>query len=342
MGGTETNDQFGYSLAAGDINGDFTDDLAVGTIGEDIAGVSNAGVVQMMLGSSSGLVTGSAVARDGRSLPSPHTGLQADAQFGEVLAIANFNDDIFDIHDLVVGIPRQNIGKFSDTGLTAVYEGSLISDNFLAATPQTFTLADLGSSNSANDHFGGSYLLPSANTLTIGDVDLDNQDDLIIGTPEEDIAGFSNTGLVSIRFGIPVGVTVLTPTVGTAPAETPATFTLTWTHPARWRDLTAMHLRWRGENGVVLWLKYDEESNEFSLLDPATGTFGAGATPGSDPEGRELTLTLRVVFKTAVSNHTYDIEQMVQDDHGNNQGFDKIGRWGVGPFHTALPIVTKP
>ena len=446
VGGTESNDQFGYSLAAGDINGDFTDDLAVGTIGEDIAGVSNAGVVQLMLGSSSGLVTGSAAARDGRSLPSPYTGLQTDAQFGEVIAIANFNDDTFDVHDLVVGIPRQNIGKLSDTGLTAVYEGSLLSDNFLAATPQIFTLADLGSSNSANarfgstlatgdisgdsiedlavsapgqtvngfsqagkiyliygsrstscnfcapgisfggggllaataqtlvqpqvgralaanDHFGGSYLLPSANTLTIGDADLDGQDELIIGTPEEDIGSFSNTGLVSIRFGIPVGTTVLTPTIGTALAETATTFTLTWTHPARWRDLTAMHLRWRGENGVVLWLKYDEASNEFSLLDPLTGTFGAGATPGSDtvletaatrlllaestatgsgPEGRELTLTLRVVFKTAVSNHTYDIEQMVQDDHGNNQGFDKIGRWGVSPFHTALPLVTKP
>lgn len=446
VGGLENGDQFGYSLAAGNINGDVADDLAIGTLGEDIAGTSNAGIVHIIPGSSSGLATAAAVARDGRSLPSPHTGLQTDAQFGESLAMGNFNNNVFDAHSLAVGIPRQNIGNSADVGLTAVYEGAISGTTLLAATPQLLTLADLGSSNSsnarfgsalatgdmsgdsiddlaasapgqtvssvsqagkiyliygsrstscnlcsplvsfgggglvaataqtltqlqvgsplaANDHFGGSYQLTSANPLTIGDIDKDDQAELIIGTPEEDVIGLNNSGLVSIRFGIQVGETVLTPTLGTAPAETATTFTVQWTHPERWRDLTAMHLRWRGNNGIVLWLKYEEESNQFSLLDPVTGTFGTGAEPGSSavletaaarlllaestaisdgPEGRTLTLTMRVVFKTAVSNHLYDLEQMVQDDHGNNQGFDKIGSWGVSPFRTALPIVTKP
>jgi hypothetical protein len=53
-----------------------------------------------------------------------------------------------------------------------------------------------------------------------------------------------------------------------------------------------------------------------------------------------VTLTLRVVFKTAAAGNSYQIEQMVQDDHGNNQGFDPLGTWGVGPFRLMLPSVT--
>jgi hypothetical protein len=30
---------------------------------------------------------------------------------------------------------------------------------------------------------------------------------------------------------------------------------------------------------------------------------------------------------------------MVQDDFGNNQGFDLLGSWGVGPFQVMLPVV---
>jgi hypothetical protein len=47
-----------------------------------------------------------------------------------------------------------------------------------------------------------------------------------------------------------------------------------------------------------------------------------------------------VLFKTAAAGNSYQIEQMVQDDHGNNQGFDPLGTWGVGPFRLMLPSVT--
>ena len=450
VGREEANDQFGFTLAAGNVDADYVNDLVVGTIGEDIAGVSNAGIVQVIPGADGqGLQTGMAVARDGRSLPAPHTGLQSSAQFGEALVIGNFNDDIFDLGDVVVGIPRQNVGGAGDTGLAAVYEGAFLNNGLLAATAQAYTLADVGSSNAANarfgftlatgdmsgdsvddlavaapgqtvspfsqagriyliygskssgstcslcvpinpifgisggglvvataqsltqmqvdrglganEHFGGSWLLPSANTLAIGDIDLDHQAELAIGTPEEDVLGLSNSGLVSVRFGIKVGESVLTPTVGVSQAEEAVTFTLTWTHPERWRDLTTMHLRWRGPEGVVLWIRYDEETNLFSLFDPLTATFTDSGEPGSalvlataaasldlanstvvgsGPEGRDVTLTLRVVFKTAAAGNSYQIEQMVQDDHGNNQGFDPLGTWGVGPFRLMLPSVT--
>jgi Tol biopolymer transport system component len=452
VGREEANDQFGYSLAAGNLNGDFVADLAIGTIGEDIAGVSNAGLVQVVPGAAGQpLQTGQAVARDGRSLPPPHTGLQASAQLGEVLAIGNFNDDIFDLGDLVVGMPRQNVGAVSDTGLTAVYEGTFLNNNNIIATEaKAYTLASVGSLNAANarfgltlatgdmsgdsvddlavaapgqtvgafsqagriyliygsrssyttctlcvpinpvvslgggglvvaaaqaltqpqvgrglganEHFGGSWLLPSANTMAIGDMDLDDQAELVIGSPEEDVLGLSNSGLVSIRYGIQVGESVLTPTVGVSQAQEATTFTLAWTHPEKWRDLTMMHLRWRSPEGVVLWIRYEEETNLFSLFDPLTETFAESGEPGSamvlataaasldlanssvvgsGPEGRDVTLTMNVVFKTAVAGQTYQIEQMVQDDFGNNQGFDLLGSWGVGPFQVMLPFITK-
>jgi FG-GAP repeat len=51
----EAGDQFGFALATGDFNGDGLADLAVGVPGEDVAGVSDAGAVQVLYGTPSGL-----------------------------------------------------------------------------------------------------------------------------------------------------------------------------------------------------------------------------------------------------------------------------------------------
>ena len=51
----EAFDLFGYSLAAGDFNGDDFDDLAVGVVGEDVAvfqgDAANAGAINVLYGS---------------------------------------------------------------------------------------------------------------------------------------------------------------------------------------------------------------------------------------------------------------------------------------------------
>jgi hypothetical protein len=50
-------DNFGYSLATGDYDGDGYDDLAIGAIGEDVNkdSIENAGAVNAIYGSSQGL-----------------------------------------------------------------------------------------------------------------------------------------------------------------------------------------------------------------------------------------------------------------------------------------------
>ena len=49
------DDSFASALAGGDFNGDGFDDLAIGTTGEDIGTAANAGAVNLLHGSASGL-----------------------------------------------------------------------------------------------------------------------------------------------------------------------------------------------------------------------------------------------------------------------------------------------
>lgn len=55
---SEAQDRFGAALAVGDVNGDGSDDLAVGSPGEDTGGGSGQGAVQVLIGGSSGLTSG--------------------------------------------------------------------------------------------------------------------------------------------------------------------------------------------------------------------------------------------------------------------------------------------
>ncbi|MEO1373002.1 MAG: FG-GAP repeat protein [Cyanobacteria bacterium J06635_10] len=52
----EEYDNFGASLTVDDFNGDGYDDLAIGVSGEDIGGISNSGAVNILYGSTNGLV----------------------------------------------------------------------------------------------------------------------------------------------------------------------------------------------------------------------------------------------------------------------------------------------
>lgn len=450
-GGVEAGDQFGYALAAGDLNGDSVDDLAIGVPGEDWAGsvsANDGGLLYALPGSaSSGLVLNQAVARDARSLPTPYNLLQNGALFGSALAMADFNRDLFGTHDLVVGIPSQNIGTAVDAGLLAIYAGSLgTSSNLLAAAASAITTADAGGGSTlslsrfghslavgdlsgdgvddlaasapsqsvggtaeagqlylifgsrastcslcapgvsfsggglvpasaqrvtqtavgvaveTNDRFGGSVTRPAPYALAAGDLDQDGQDDLAIGTPEEDVGSNADSGLLSIRYGVNVGTSVLTPTSGVSqPGET-VTFSLEWTHPERWHDLETLHLRLRGTNGVVFWAKFDEASNAFSLFDPATATFKFSGAPGSNAtldtplaaldlagstvvgsgqEGPSVTLTFAARFKQGTAGQVYAVELLATDKNGNSQGFEQAGTWGVGPFAMHVPLIAR-
>ena len=116
LGGSGAKDHFGAALAAGDFNGDFYSDLAVGVPDKNIASnkcsgnlCEDAGAVDVIYGSATGLnpaVGGQFWAWTNGSIPSDH-GIDAFAHFGAALAAGFMNGDGY--QDLAIGAPGANI-----------------------------------------------------------------------------------------------------------------------------------------------------------------------------------------------------------------------------------------
>jgi hypothetical protein len=118
----ETYDQFGFTLAAGNLNGDLYCDLAVGVPYEDwYIENGNAGIVQVLYGTANGLNdTGNQLWRQGDSgiLDSEESG----DLFGYTLAIGDYNHDGYG--DLAVGVPLEDLESIVDAGMVHILLGS--------------------------------------------------------------------------------------------------------------------------------------------------------------------------------------------------------------------------
>ena len=117
-GGSERYDKFGFSLAAGDFDGNRFADLAVGVPGESIGTTAGAGAVNIVYGSRDGLTgLGNPIWNQGRLgiADSPEAG----DQFGFALAIGDFNG--VGSGDLAVGVPLEGVGTARNTGAVNVF-----------------------------------------------------------------------------------------------------------------------------------------------------------------------------------------------------------------------------
>ncbi|MBW0434042.1 Ig-like domain-containing protein [Leptospira yasudae] len=101
-GGITNNDRFGFSLAAGNINGEIYDDIVVGVPGYTNTGVANNGRIYIYYGTGADL-----------SVPNTITNTATTnypngifSQLGYSVAVADLNDDNYD--DLVAGAPMFN------------------------------------------------------------------------------------------------------------------------------------------------------------------------------------------------------------------------------------------
>ncbi len=173
-GGSEGQDEFGYSLAAGNFDGDAYDDLAIGVVGED-----EVGAVQILFGSATGLNG----ARDLFYYDDDLGGTrEAFDDFGEVLVAGDFDGDGYD--DLAIGVPKEEAGTTGgeiQSGEVKVAFGA--AGGFDLARSRRFTQSSLpsaGETSQQGDHFGAA--------LAAGDFNRDGCDDLAIGAPEEGIA----------------------------------------------------------------------------------------------------------------------------------------------------------
>src|SRR5262245_24948641 len=117
----ESNDNFGWSLAAGNFNGTTYDDLAVGVPFETLGSRIEAGAVNVIYGSANGLVD-----QMNQLWTQDSSGVQGAAEnldlFGWSLAAANFGVSTFD--DLAIGVPDESIGSISSAGAVNVLYGS--------------------------------------------------------------------------------------------------------------------------------------------------------------------------------------------------------------------------
>lgn len=191
---SEVGDRFGSSLAAGDLNGDGYDDLAVGVPFEAINGHSQAGAVHVILGGGSGLSS------SGNQFWHQDSSGVLDASedddfFGDSLAIGDFNDDGYG--DLAVGVTYEDVG-FQDAGAVHVFYGG--SGGLTASGDQSWhqDQTNIEESTGAYDYFG--------KALAVGDFDRDGIDDLAIGVPGEDIGSANGAGAVNVIFGTTSGL----------------------------------------------------------------------------------------------------------------------------------------
>lgn len=101
----ETGDAFGWELSLGDINGDGYDDLAIGSPGEDLNGIADAGMISVLYGSTSGF-QGAAAQSLAQDTPGVPGGNEKNDGFGGELLLTDATGD--GRADLTVGLPGEN------------------------------------------------------------------------------------------------------------------------------------------------------------------------------------------------------------------------------------------
>lgn len=120
-GASEARDRFGEALAAGDFNGDGYQDLAIGVPGEDLGSIRDAGMVNVLYGSSTGLRDTGAQGFQ-QNVPGIEGMAEADDEFGSSLAAGDFNGD--GRTDLAIGSPNEGVNYASRAGMVTVLFGS--------------------------------------------------------------------------------------------------------------------------------------------------------------------------------------------------------------------------
>jgi hypothetical protein len=190
----QAGDQFGWALTTGDFDHDGFDDLVVGVPFEDISIATDAGAINVIYGSATGLV-----ATGNQFWTEDTTNILDQAElgdrFGIVLASGDFDHDGKD--DLVVGVPFEPRSHSANVGAVHILYGTStgLSANRNQFWNQDNTMNDVVEQN---DMFGA--------TVVVGDFNGDGRADLAIGVPGEDFGVLTNAGAEEVLYGSSVGL----------------------------------------------------------------------------------------------------------------------------------------
>jgi FG-GAP repeat protein len=195
-GKAEEPDFFGSSVTAGDFNGDGLSDVAIRVPGEAVGAIGEAGAVNVLYGSPTGLTaTGDQLWHQGS--PGVAGTPEFDDEFGVALAAANVGKSAHD--DLAVGVLYEDIGAIGDAGAVNVLYGS---PNGLTATGDQ--LWHQGSPGVEGRVESGDYFGSSLAAVNFGK---SSDDDLAVGVPGEDVGAIGEAGAVNVLYGSSTGLT---------------------------------------------------------------------------------------------------------------------------------------
>jgi PhoD-like phosphatase/FG-GAP repeat protein len=178
-------DRFAAALAAGDFNNDGKDDLAVGVPGRLVAGQDGAGAVGILGGAAGPLVAMTWLDQEDAGEVS-----EVDDGFGAALATGDLDGD--GAIDLAIGVPREDLGSTSDTGIVCLFEGG---PTLFAG--EVLSLGSTGLASEAGALFGSG--------LAIGDLDADGHGDLVVGAPGSALGGAAQAGALCLFAGAASG-----------------------------------------------------------------------------------------------------------------------------------------
>jgi nucleoside phosphorylase len=195
---SEPTDFFGISLAAANFGNSAHPDLAVGVAGENVGAVSDAGAVNVIFGTASGLDMAGAQFWHQGSPGIAGDGVEPSDQFGIALAAGNLGKTAQ--ADLAVGVRNEDVGTNSGAGAVNILYGSLTG---LTATGSQFWHQDragiVGDGAEEADQFG--------TALAAGNFGKSSQADLAIGVAEEDVGATTDAGAVNVLYGSSTGLT---------------------------------------------------------------------------------------------------------------------------------------
>ncbi len=138
VGTAEAQDHFGQALAAGDFDGNRRADLAVGVPDENVGVFADAGFVNVLYGTATGLLTVGAQGFAEDSLPAPAANANSD-HFGQILATIDLDGD--GLMDLAAAAPNK-LFNGHPVGLVAVVPGRpLFADGFEIGDTSAWSLA---------------------------------------------------------------------------------------------------------------------------------------------------------------------------------------------------------
>jgi FG-GAP repeat/FG-GAP-like repeat len=242
-GTAESGDQFGYTTASGDFNGDGITDLAVGAPFEDVGSDTDGGAVTILWGAHGGLTGGT-------TLPDPAP--SGHDRWGFTLAAGDFDGD--GKVDLAVGssaatvyVYRHGITASGTSGARSTVKAPVISGS--DAGPFNLTSGDVNGDGKVDlvvdgfdvndpDGTNANYYLPGSATglsasgavklpagiiTGVGDVNGDGYGDIVVGVLwDSGVPGAVKGGKVAVVNGSasgPAGTTSITQNSGSIPGS---------------------------------------------------------------------------------------------------------------------------